>query len=131
MLSGRCGEPQFTMCMLADLPTFEMADLIQCVPAAERSDPVLAIAKIVATTALHDPIGIGFPPQALVHTERHADTGAQIEHVLDRIDPHRRFDEIEVEPHVPSVEGPDGLGNRPRLIDVDTDFALWADRSPQ
>ena len=54
-------------------------------------------------------IGIGLAPQSLVDAERHADAPAQIEHVLDRIDAHRRLDEVEVEAVMPAVEKPHGL----------------------
>src|SRR5205807_2010786 len=87
MLPGRSGQSELTMGMLADLPAFHMADLIERMPPPQRSDPVLAVTEIIAATALHDPIGIGFPPQTLIDTEGHADAGSKLEHVLHRIDP--------------------------------------------
>src|SRR5437762_4925454 len=119
------------MGVLADQPALEMGRPVELVEAQQRADPVLAVAEIIAAAALDDAVGIGLAPQPLIDAERRRHLAAQVEHVLQRIDPDRRLDEVDDVPGVPTLEQAHGLWLAPGLVDVDADQAFGPDAGAQ
>ena len=132
VLAGGGGEAEFAMGVLADLPALEMAGLVEHVEAAERADPILAEAEIVAAAALDDAIGVGLAPQPLVDAERRTSTrrcrssmfstGSMRTGASTKSSSKRSCQRSSRR---------DGLRHGPGLVDVDADQAFGADAVAQ
>ena len=117
MLAGGGREAELAVRVLADQPALLVAGMAHHVPARERADPVLAEAEIVPAARLDDSPSVGLAPQALVHADGHVDLLHEIEIVLDGVDAHRGFDEIDREFFMPALQQPHGGASVVRLAE--------------
>ena len=130
VLSGSRRQSQFPVCMLANGPAFQVGR------AAERQEPLLGSNPVatkterVSTAAADYTIGFLFRPEALVDTEPHTQARLEVQHVLDRFDPYRRFHEINIELIVPGRQDLHRLGHGPRLVGINPNLPLRSDRLP-
>jgi hypothetical protein len=122
------GDAQLAVRVLADALSVKVSHVAERVEAAQRAHPVAAEAEHVGAATADDTQRVFLAPQALVGAQCHRDALAQLLHVLDRVDPHRRLGEVDTEGIIPRIQHAGSLTHRPRLVCIDADLALGANR---